>query len=157
MNQKVACILDYFATHPNATIRYHKFSMILYIHSDASYLSELRARSRMGGHFSLSNDMPVDPNQQPLTSDPAPPPNGAIKTNSNIMKVVLASAVEAATGVMFLFLNYQDAIPICVTLTAMCHQQHPPTHVRGDNGTAIDITNNSIKQRRFKAIDMRVF
>jgi hypothetical protein len=29
-------LLDYLATHPDATIRYHASDMILYIHSDAS-------------------------------------------------------------------------------------------------------------------------
>jgi hypothetical protein len=38
-------LLDYLATHPNATVRYHKSDMILNIHSDASYLSETKARS----------------------------------------------------------------------------------------------------------------
>jgi hypothetical protein len=32
-------LLDYQATHPDATIRYHASDMILHIHSDASYLS----------------------------------------------------------------------------------------------------------------------
>jgi hypothetical protein len=32
-------MLDYLATHLDATIRYHASNMILYIHSDASYLS----------------------------------------------------------------------------------------------------------------------
>jgi hypothetical protein len=31
-------LLDYLATHPDTTIRYHKSDMILHIHSDASYL-----------------------------------------------------------------------------------------------------------------------
>jgi hypothetical protein len=40
-------LLDYAATHPDATIRYYKNDMILYVHSDASYLSEPKARSRV--------------------------------------------------------------------------------------------------------------
>jgi hypothetical protein len=32
-------LLDYLATHPDATIRYHASDMILHIHSDTSYLS----------------------------------------------------------------------------------------------------------------------
>jgi hypothetical protein len=32
-------LLDYLATHRDATIRYHASDMILHIHSDASYLS----------------------------------------------------------------------------------------------------------------------
>jgi hypothetical protein len=152
-NKKLARLLDYFATHPNATIRYHKSDMVLYIHSDASYLSEKLARSRMGGHFFLSS-MPADPTRHPLASDTPPPNNGAIKTNSTIMKSVLSSAAEAEAGGMFL--NCQDALPIRVTLSEMGHPQ-PATHVRGDNSTAIGIANNTIKQRRSKAMDMRFF
>jgi hypothetical protein len=42
-------LLDYVATHPDATIRYHASDMILPIHSDASYLSVSNARSHLGG------------------------------------------------------------------------------------------------------------
>jgi hypothetical protein len=44
-------LLDYLATHPDATIRYHASDMILQIHSDASYLSVSHARSHLGGLF----------------------------------------------------------------------------------------------------------
>jgi hypothetical protein len=44
-------LLDYLATHTDATIRYHASDMILQIHSDASYLSVSNARSRLGGLF----------------------------------------------------------------------------------------------------------
>jgi hypothetical protein len=37
---KVIKLLNYCTTHPNTKIRYHASYMILYIHSDASYLSE---------------------------------------------------------------------------------------------------------------------
>jgi hypothetical protein len=40
-------MLDYLATHPDATIRYHASDMILHIHSDASY-----SRSPMHGAVS---------------------------------------------------------------------------------------------------------
>ena len=33
-------LLNYAATHPNATIRYTASNMVLHIHSDASYLSK---------------------------------------------------------------------------------------------------------------------
>jgi hypothetical protein len=46
-------LLDYLATHPDVTIRYHKSGMILHIHSDASYLSVSHARSRLGGVFTV--------------------------------------------------------------------------------------------------------
>jgi hypothetical protein len=37
-------LLDYLATHPDATIRYHASDMIMPIHSDATYLSVSNAR-----------------------------------------------------------------------------------------------------------------
>jgi hypothetical protein len=49
--QDAVQFLNYCATHPDATIRYQKSDMILKIQSDASYLSEPKARSRSGGHF----------------------------------------------------------------------------------------------------------
>jgi hypothetical protein len=51
-------LLDYLATHPDATISYHAFDMILHIHSNASYLSVSNARSRLGGLFFLGNKTP---------------------------------------------------------------------------------------------------
>jgi hypothetical protein len=51
-------LLDYLATHPDATIRYHASDMILHIHSDASYLSVSNARSRLGGLFFCRDKAP---------------------------------------------------------------------------------------------------
>jgi hypothetical protein len=51
-------LLDYLATHPDATIRYHASDMILHIHSDASYLSVSNSRSRLGGLFFWGNKPP---------------------------------------------------------------------------------------------------
>jgi hypothetical protein len=51
-------MLDYLATHPDATIRYHASDMILHIHSDASYLSVSNARSRLGGLFFSGEQIP---------------------------------------------------------------------------------------------------
>jgi hypothetical protein len=55
-----------------------------------------------------------------------------------------------------MFYNSQDAVPMRVALDEMGHPQ-PPTHVRGDNSTAIGIANKTIKQRRSKSMDMRYF
>jgi hypothetical protein len=44
-------LLDYLATHPDATVRFHASDMILNIHSDTSYLSKRNAHSRACGHF----------------------------------------------------------------------------------------------------------
>ena len=61
--QKVKLFLDYAASQEEAVLTYHASDMILAIHSDASYLSEAKARSRAGGHFFMSNNND-DPPQQ---------------------------------------------------------------------------------------------
>ena len=45
-------LLDYCATNPYSKLIFHSSGMTLRIHIDASYLSELYARSRAGGLFS---------------------------------------------------------------------------------------------------------
>jgi hypothetical protein len=77
-------LLDYLATHPDATIRYHASDMILHIHSDASYLSVSNARSRLGGLFFCSDK---SPQQDTL--------NGSIKNIASFIKNVIASAAES--------------------------------------------------------------
>ena len=51
---KVVKLLNYCDTNPEAELRYHASDMIINIHSDASYLSERKAKSRAGGSFTLS-------------------------------------------------------------------------------------------------------
>jgi len=139
--EAVTKLLNYVATHPNAIIRYKKSDMILHVHSDASYLSEPQARSRAGGHFYFSNKN-------------SPTPNGPIHTVSSIMKNVMSSAAEAEIGAVFI--NCQDSEPIRTALFEMGHDQ-PPTPVQTDNTTAAGFLNETIKQKRTKAIDMRFF
>ena len=80
--------------------------------------------------------------------------NGAVLVNSNIMKPVLGSAAEAECGA--LYFNMCDAVPLRTALEEMGHPQ-PPTPIVIDNSTAAGIANNTIKQRRSKAIDMRFY
>ena len=144
-------LLDYLATHPDAVIRHVKSDMILHAHSDASYLSAPKSRSKLGGCFYLSS-RPKDPHRQPDSSDPMPPMNGAILVNANIIKHVTSSAAEAELG--GLFFNMKDAAPIRAALEEMGHPQ-PPTVIVVDNSTASGIANKTVKQRRSKAVDMR--
>jgi hypothetical protein len=55
-------LLDYLATHPDATIRYHASDMILHIHSDASYLSVSHACSHLGELFCCEDKPPNEEN-----------------------------------------------------------------------------------------------
>jgi hypothetical protein len=134
-------LLDYLATHPDATIRYHASDMILHIHSDASYLSVSNARSRLGGLFFCSNKYPHEDNL-----------NGSILNVESVIKNVVASAAESE--VLACFQNAQSGAPLRVTLTELGHIQ-PPTPLRTDNSTSFGILNKTIKQKRSKAMDMR--
>jgi hypothetical protein len=82
---KVIKLLNYCNTHPETKIRYHASDMILYIHSDASYLSEIEAKSRAGGSFYMVSSTNTD---KKLT-------NGAILIISTVLKHVMSSAAEA--------------------------------------------------------------
>ena len=84
-------LLNYTATHSNAKIRYTASNMILHIHSNASYLSEPRARSRAGGNYFLGDERP-DISTPPTTR---PRLNGPIHSISRIMSNVMGSAAEA--------------------------------------------------------------
>ena len=135
-------LLDYAATHPDAKVRFTKSDMILQVHSDASYLSESQARSRAGGISFLGQD-----SQHKHI-------NGAIHVHSSIMKNVVASAAEAEVGA--LFHNAQDACTLRQTLLDLGHPQ-PPTPIQTDNACANGIMNDTVKQKRSKAIDMRYY
>jgi hypothetical protein len=89
--------MDYLYTHKDATVRFHASDMILNIHSDASYLSESRARSRIGGIYFMGQ-APHDGRSIQL--------NGPIHIQASICKFVVASAAEAELGA--LFYNCQD-------------------------------------------------
>ena len=114
--------------------------MVLAVHSDASYLSEPKARSRAGGHHYLSNDSKIPPN------------NRAVLNVAQIIKAVMLSAAEAEIGA--LFINAREAIPARTTLEELGHPQ-PPTPMQTDNTTALGVVNRNLQPRRTKAMDMR--
>ena len=96
--ERVCHFLDYMHTHPNAIIRFRSSDMILNVHSDASYLTASRGRSRAGGYFFLGS---LPENGKPIKL------NGNIAITCAILKLVAASAAEAELGA--LFLNAQEA------------------------------------------------
>ncbi len=132
--------LDYAATHQDAILTYKSSNMVLVVHSDASYLSEPKARSQAGGHFFLSLDT-----ENPIN-------NGAVLNITQLIKAVMSSAAEAELGA--LYINAREAIPQCQTLAEMGHKQ-PPTPMQTDNSTALVVMNNNIQPRRTKAMDMQ--
>ena len=84
-------LLDYAATHPDAKIRYKESDTILQIHTDASYLSEPKARSRAAGHYFLG----WTPHNKQLIRL-----NGAIYTLCTALKFIASSEAEAELGAL---------------------------------------------------------
>jgi hypothetical protein len=121
--------------------------MHLWLHSNASYLNESKARSRNGGFFYLS-DKPKLPIK---LEDPVPPLNAPILVNSKVIDVVMSSVQESETDSGFI--NAKDAIPIRTTLHEMGHPQGP-TPIQFDNKCATGILTDTVVQSRSKAMYM---
>jgi len=119
------------ASQEEAVLTYKASDMVLAIHSDESYLSEPKARSRAGGHMFMSSN------------DNIPTNNGAVLNISQIIRAVMSSAAEAELGVSMRH-----------TLEEMGHPQ-PRTPIQTDNKTANDLLTNKIMPKALKAMDMR--
>jgi hypothetical protein len=92
-------LLNYLTSNQDAKVHFHASDMVMNIHSDESYLSEIKARSRACGHFFMGW-MPK--NGEPIQI------NGAFYVNTTILRFVMASAAEAELRA--LFHNCQDGI-----------------------------------------------
>jgi hypothetical protein len=132
--------LQYASKYPNAGQRIRASKMVLLTHSDASYHSESEARSRAGGHIYFGDHQ----------NDTAP--NAAVSNISVIIPTVAASAVEAEYASSFIV--GQAATSIMHTAIDLGYPQHT-IHMTSDNSCAVGIANNTVKQKRSKAIDMR--
>jgi hypothetical protein len=117
----------------------------LKIHSDASYLSEPKAKSRIGGYFYLGNKS--DSRMKPLS-------NGPLLCDTPVLKHVVSSVAEAELGA--LFVNAKEGTVTRTTLSEMGHNQDA-TDLTTDNTTADGIINNTVKQKRSKEMDMRFY
>ena len=132
--------LDYMVWHPEATIRFYRSDMIINVHSDVSYLTAPKSRSRASGHYFLGA---IPNNNQPIQL------NGAIHSLCAILKFVASSAAEAELGT--LFLNAREAKAMRLTLTKLGYPQ-PPTPIHIDNTKVVGIVNNTIKQQGSRSI-----
>ncbi len=82
-------LLDYIATHPNASICYKACDMILTVHTDASYLLEQNGKSSTSAHFYLTTHK----NEELY--------NSAILTLSSIIKHIMSSASKAELAALY--------------------------------------------------------
>ena len=148
--EKVTQLLNYCATNPEAVVRFTASDMLLAIESDASFLSIPKARSRAAGFFFLTSKSV----HSTTSSASNYKPNGAIHILCHVMKEVLSSAAESELGA--LFHNGKEACPLRTALSELGHPQ-PATVIITDNSTAVGIANDSVKQKRSKAMDMRFY
>ena len=103
-------LLDYAATYPDTKIRFFASDMVLYVESDAAYLVQPNAKSRVAGFYYLSSKR----NNQPT---PRPPLNGPIYIVCKTIRHVVASSAEAETSGVFI--NARETVPIRQTLIEM--------------------------------------
>ncbi len=99
MMEKALQVLDYLGVHPHAKVKFRALDMVMNIHSDASYLTEPKTRSRACWHFFMGW-LPKD--SKPIKL------NGALHMLCSILRFVVASAAEAKLGT--LFLNCQEGM-----------------------------------------------
>lgn len=114
--------------------------MILAAHSNVGYHNKPEARSRVGGHFYLSNNVKIPPN------------NGIIHNMAQIIKAVISSVVEAELGE--LFINAREAVHIRNILTEM-ERPRPLTPIQTKNPTANGVVNNKVQPKRTTPMDMK--
>ena len=98
MMKKTKQFLDYAASNSNATLTYKASNMVIMVHSNAPYLNEQKAHSRVGGFFFLS------------TADVFPSNNGMVLNTMQVIKAVMSLAAEANSGA--LFLSAKQAAPM---------------------------------------------
>jgi hypothetical protein len=114
--------------------------MVMNIHLDASYLSEVKAQSRTCGHFFMG--------WIPETGKPIKL-NWAFHVDLPILRFVIASAAEAELGA--LCHNCQTGIIFQSILEDLGHPQ-PQTPVHFNNTTAIRIANSTVKRQQSRSI-----
>jgi hypothetical protein len=79
--------------------------------------------------------------------------NGAFRTNSTIMRLVVASTAEAKLGALF---HSQTGMSFRQILNNLGHPQ-PKTPIHCDNATAAGITNTRVKRQHSRSMEMRFF
>ena len=115
-----AYLLNFCANNLNLKVRYYASDMKLCGHTDASYLSVSKTRSRAAAYFYLSTD---DSALLPSDHESKLPArlNGAVHVMSTVMRQVLSSATEAEVDTTFY--GCQDSIPLRNTLADLGHVQ----------------------------------
>ncbi|KAI2508554.1 Reverse transcriptase (RNA-dependent DNA polymerase) [Fragilaria crotonensis] len=148
--EKLAHLLNYCATHPDASVRLTASDLLFVVESDAPYLSVVKARSCAAGYYIYLTNKPT----KATDSFEA---NGAVPVLYHIMREVLSSAAEAELGALF-HDGKESCPPLGIALEEMGHPQPSTPMMATDNSTASGITTDTVKRKRSKkAVDMRVY
>ena len=93
--------------------------MHLWVHTDAPYFTETKARSRAGGyHYFISKP------KLPIQYDDTPQKNKhTVLVLSKVIDAVMSSTQESRTGGSYI--NEKEALPIRHTAIEMFHPQGP--------------------------------
>ena len=146
-------LLNFCANNRNPKVRYYASNMQLCGHTDSSYLSVSKAGSRAAAYFYLSNN-----NGALLPPDHASKlperPNGAVHVMPTVMRQFLFSAKDAEVSATLY--GCQDAVPLRNNISDLGHFQGA-TLIITENTYCEGILNNTVKQRRLKATDMRFY
>ena len=148
-------LLNYVASHPDAELRYHASDMVLWVDSDARYLSESKSRSTCAGYYHFLSNKRLDPSTSSHPYDAEPMHNAPVHVMCNILKEIVSAASEAELP--GLFHHGKEECPIRTCLAKLGHPQEPPTPIKTDNTMAAGLANDTVKQNRSKAINMRFY
>ena len=140
-------LLDYVVTHPDAKIRYRALSMILQIHTDVSYLSEPKARSRTVGHYFLGC--------------PPPPSKSTNPPQQHNLHVVhrpkVCSIIRGGSRVRGIIFKHKRRASI-TTYDGRKEHPQPPTPIHCNNATTVGIVNKTVKKKhRSRPMEIRYF
>jgi hypothetical protein len=138
--QQTLQLLDYLAMQEDAILSYHASNMVLAVHSNTSLLNKPKAQSQADGHFLLSSNTAVLPN------------NRAILNIAHIIKNIMSLAREAELA--GLYIMARKAIYIRIIIEELGHVQ-PPTPLQTDNAMADGIINGKVQPKQTKAMDMQ--
>jgi hypothetical protein len=140
--QQTLQLLNYLAMQEDAILSYHASDMVLAVKSNARFLSKPKAQSQVGGHFFLSSNTTVPPN------------NGATLNIAHIIKNVMSSATK--TELAGLYIMACKAIYIRIILEELGLMQ-PPTPLKTDNAMVDRAINGKVQPKQTEAMDMRFY
>ena len=138
-NKYMTELFDYLYTNLNAKVKFRASDMILKIHSDGSYLSVAKSRSRAGGFYYLGDNVPIRQLERP---------QGSIYQECSVIKPIMGLAAEYETTT--LYINCQNAIILCTTAEELGHPQLP-TPIQVDHSTTYNFIMDTIQQKRSKS------